>query len=468
VVQLFKKKAKKKKPSNTMADEDTTVDDAREIVLPSERTAKNLNKLFGVEEEPDDEVENENEEEVVVEEEVVEEEEEIEEEEEVEEKEDDSDDEDYEAPIKKKKADAPADEEIKDESHARRLAKENGRKAKELETKLQERELEIERERSEREKIQARLDELEVTRVKPHEHPDYVSLQDEVFADANAVARRLPGRAKVLLTAQGNLGKLMSEYIAVTEAEGDDILTADENLAKAIVGTLELSELSYEELDADEKKNLQPVIDKVIDVLERNLPKTRQLQNLYKKLTEQAKSGHLSMSVREYESTASEFQPILDTIGDLSEEIIEANPYAVESVVSRMVKDSPEAAKRLKNAKRDVLEVFVGPRALTQAEIDKLEANGTDVKAFLVERKKAHREKQRKLMPFFVQALMTRPLLRESLEELAKLRDEKEGEEDEFDALRRTVKKPAPKAKPEVKKNRKPGAAADALFGPED
>ena len=445
-----------------MSDELDTNEEEANTLLPMERTEKALDKLFGVfddDEEVDDVIPKKEE---VVEDDI--------EDEEVEESEEESDDadEDYEKPVTKKKKDSD-DEEIKDESHARRLAKENGRKAKDLELKLKERDIEIERERTEREKVQARLDELEVTRVEPHEHPDYVALQSEVFTDANAVARRLPGKAKVLLTAGKNFGILMSEYMATTATEGDELLAADEKLASTIASTLQLSEFPYEEWDADERKQLQPTIDKVIDVLERNLPKTRQLQSLYSKLSERAKTGHLSMSVREYEQNASEFQPILDAIGDLPDDVIDANPHTVESVVARMIKESPEAAKRLKSAKRDVLEVIVGPRALTQEEIDKLEANGTDVKKFLVDRKKAHREKQRKLMPLFVQALVTRSTFSETLEELAKVRNEKEGEEDEFDALRRTVKKPAPrKADSDKTRDRRPGSSVDKLFGPED
>lgn len=383
---------------------------------------------------------------------------------------DDDDDTDYDAPIKAKVDDATDDDDdaaIKDETMARKIAKERGREAKQLKAALTERELEVERERTEREKIQARLDELEATRVNPREHPDFVALQSEVLSDASNVARRLPGRAKILMPK--NFGLFMEQYIATSAAEGDEVLEADEKLAGVIAEKLELTDTPYSDLDEDEREALRPTIEKVIDVLERNLGKTRQLEELHAKLSERAKSGSLSMSVREYERNVAEFAPVFDAIGDLPEEVIEADPYSIESVVARMIKESPEAAKRFANVKRDVLEVYVGPRVLTQAEIDKLEANGTDMKAFLVERNKAARAKQKKLAAFFVHALMTRSLFKEKLTKLAELQSTKDAEEDEFDAIRRVKKKvPGSVIIPEKTTPRKPGSSLDKLFGPEE
>lgn len=390
-------------------------------VIAEGRTAKVVDTLFGVEPEVEEAVEEVKEE--VIEEEVV-----------VEEKDDDKE-EDYEAPLPKQR-----------ETAAVKQAKEKGREAKLLAQENAELKLERDRLAQEKEDVATRLAEIEAVRVKPTEHPDFVALQSEVLGDVNTAARRLRGEAKVLFPK--NFGVLMEEYLVSTAA--DDVVAADAKLHALIMDKLKLSEVPYEELTEEERAEHLPVIEKVVDVMERNLGKTKSLRDLHDKLATRAKNGHFVASVRDYENNANEFKPILDAIGDLPEEALETDPHSIEAVVTRMVRESPEAAKRLASAKRDVLEVIIGPKALSQADIDRLEANGTDVKTFLVERQKAHREKQKKLVGMFVQALVTRPMFKDIHAEWTTLKGHKESEESEFDALQVTKKKaPAPAVKSE-------------------
>jgi len=95
---------------------------------------------------------------------------------------------------------------------------------------------------------------------------------------------------------------------------------------------------------------------------------------------------------------------------------------------------------------------------VTQAEIDKLEANGTDVKQFIAERAKAHRAKQQKLAAFFVQGLMTRSLLKEARTKLAKYEQDEEAEDSEFEAIQKTTKKKAAPSEKEVRPKDRPSA----------
>lgn len=341
--------------------------------------------------------------------------------------------EDWDASKKEEKS----DEDPKDESAARKQAKLKGREAKQLKTELTESKLETDRITKERDELRSRLDEVEATKLKPEDHPDYVDAREGILKDARAVARRFTGKGKTLLLPA--FGNLMAEYLRAGEA--DDVVDADNKLNASIATALELSDVPYADMDEDEQEALRPQIDKVLDLLERNAGKTTDLQKLHANLLDKAKTGHLSVGVRTYENTIKEFKPILDSVGDLADDLIEANPHAIESVVAKMAKASPEAAKRLDKARADVMEVLVGPRALTQKEIDKLEDNGTDVKAFLVERSKAHRVKQQKLAAFFVQGLVTRSVFKETLAKLAKYETEEESEESEFDAIRKSTKK---------------------------
>lgn len=369
---------------------------------------------------------------------------------------------DWDAEEKVKDDDA---EDPKDESAARQQAKLKGREAKELKAKLTERELEIERIKQEREELQAKLEEIEATKIKPEDHPDYSALRDEILTDVSEASDLMAVPDPSLVTK--NFGVFMSDYLAMSALNGEERVEARTALKATIVDMLGLSEIPYAELDNDERKEFEGVVTDVLKVVQRNSGKTKDLQKLHANLTDKAKTGLLSTGVRQYESTINEFKPVLDSVGTLAEDVIEANPHAVESVVSRLVKESPEAAKRLEKAKADVLEVIVGPRALTQAEIDKLEAAGENVKEFMAERAKAHRAKQLKFASWFVQGLMTRSTFKDTLTRLSKLEKDAEAEESELDVLRKTTKKPSVTKEKEVRaKDRR--SPLSSILGIED
>lgn len=437
----------------------------------NDRTESILDNLFGVSREDDEDDSSEDQHDDSSEEEDSSEDDSVEDDDSADDSVEDDNEEDYDAsPDSKQKKSADsgddAEEDIKDETMARKIAKERGREVKTLKVTLTEKELALEQERAAREEAERRLQEIEAAQINPTQHPDFVAKREEIFADVRLAARRLPGRAKVLLPQ--NLAPLMTQYSETVDLEGDELLAADERLASRIVESLELSTVPYDELDADERKELQPHIERVLDALERNVGKTRDLEKLHTKLSQRSKVAGLTMSVREYEANASEFQSTLDAVGDLPDEIIEQDPHTIEAVVAKLAKDSPEGLKRLKNARRDVLEVLVGPKPLTQEEIDKLEANGTDVKKFLVDRNKAHRQKQVKLAAFFVQALMTRSVFKDSISKGVEKSSKKSSDESELDAIRKVTKRKAPPVIEEKKIPRRPGSAADKLFGYSD
>lgn len=353
------------------------------------------------------------------------------------------------------------EDDIPDESAARVQAKLRGKEAKELKAKLTEAELELDRVRKDASDTKERLDELTATQLRPEDHEDYKALRDGVMSDVRSASRRLVGEAKTLFPS--SFGKLMARYLEASDAAPENVVDEDEKLAGNIVTSLKLSEIPYEDLDADERAALQPTVDKVLDVLERNAGKTKDLRTLHTSLSEKSKVGQLSVGVRAYENSVKDFKPILDSVGDLAEDLIESNPHAIGSVVAKLIKSSPEAAKRAEKARADVLEVLIGPRALTQAEIDKMEAKGESVKEFLTERAKVHQQKRLKYAAMFTEGLMTRSLLKEALVKLAKYESVKESEESEFDVIHRIGKKKA--ALPvEVKKV---GTAVDRLFSGE-
>lgn len=345
------------------------------------------------------------------------------------------------------------------ETAARKQAKEKGRLAKELQNTLTERELELDAVRKERAELAEKLEQVQAVKIKPEDAPEFQEKHESVMSDVRAVARRLPGRSKALLTP--HFGDIMVAYMESLDVPLEKADEVDRELTAKIVDKLGLSEVPFAELDDDERAQFQPQVDKIMDLLERNLTPTKELQKLHSSLSEKAKSGHLSTGVRQYQAAASELSPVLDAVGDLSDELIEANPHSVESFVAKLAKGSPEGKKRIDAARQDVMELLVGPKALTQDEIDKLQKNGTDVKEFMRERDRRHLEKKKKLAPLLVQALVTRSQFKTTLEKLAKIELGKQSEESEFDALSDvTKKKPSAQSKTKLRASERDPLAA--------
>lgn len=379
-------------------------------------------------------------------EEVVEEVEEQEEEEseEVEETpEEEESEEDYEAELPEKKKEEPEEEEPKNESHARKRAKEEGRRRKALEAEKKEWEIERDRLSKELEESKSKLTEFEATRIKPQDHEDYKALVNEILTEVRDEVEGFdaPG-AKSLL----KIGDYTQKYRVVDKATDRDDQLAEfkAQLAKDLFDDRE-----FDELDKDERKEVTAAL----KLIKKATAKADKLTELHNDLEKRSKNGTLAVGLREYETTTKEYQSILDSIGDLPDEVIEDNPTTLESVVAKVAKSSEEGKRRVENAKKDVVEILFGKRPLTQAEIDKYEANGGSYKELLASRQKSLNEKRKKLLPMLVQGLVGRAEFKKALSELAELRGKKESEESEDDALRKITKKKVTKVKEETPKS---------------
>lgn len=379
-------------------------------------------------------------------EEVVEEVEEQEEEEseEVEETHEEEDsEEDYEAELPEKKKEEPEEDEPKNESHARKRAKEEGRRRKALEAEKKEWEIERDRLSKELEESKSKLTEFETTRIKPQDHEDYKALVNEILTEVRDEVEGFdaPG-AKSLL----KIGDYTQKYRVVDKATDRDDQLAEfkAQLAKDLFDDRE-----FDELDKDERKEVTAAL----KLIKKATAKADKLTELHNDLEKRSKNGTLAVGLREYETTTKEYQSILDSIGDLPDEVIEDNPTTLESVVAKVAKSSEDGKRRVENAKKDVVEILFGKRPLTQSEIDKYEANGGSYKELIATRQKSLNEKRKKLLPMLVQGLVGRAEFKKALSELAELRGKKESEESEDDALRKITKKKVTKVKEETPKS---------------
>lgn len=414
-----------------------------EAPIFEDRHEKNLNALFG---EDTPETDTQEDEKVSEESEVVDGEPETKETES--DTETDDSDEDYEAPVPKKTKDGEEDEpEPENETVARRMAKENGRKAKQAQARVTELELELDRVKSELDARQARLQEVESLQVDPRDYPEVKEVRQKVLADVKRGAALLGVKDPAVF--RDNFGTYIQNFMDADALDGAEFDTAIGSLRKQIIKEVGGFEDDYEDLDYTEQAKADAIADKALAVIERAVPDTRKAMELAEKAKSRAKVSQFAVGTRDYEAAMSEFKPVLDAIGDMPEEALAANPNSVPAIVARMVKESPEARRRVEKAKVDVMEILLGPRALSQDEVAKLEANGTDLKTFYAERQKLVAEKRKKLLPLLVQGLATRAVFADTLQKLSKYEADNAADEDEFDAMEqaRRPKPAAPKKK---------------------
>lgn len=379
-----------------------------------------------------------------------------------------SEDEDYEAPVKKKKESEKKDDEEpgpENETIARKMAKENGRRAKQAEAKVTELELELDRVKTELEARQARLQEVESLQVDPRDFPEVKAVREKVMTDVKRGAAMLGVKDPAVF--RNNFGTYITSFMDADSLDGEEFDNAIGSLRKQIIKEVGGFEDAYEDLDFTEQAKADLIADKALAVIERAVPDTKKAIELAESLKSRAKVGHLAVGTREYDAAMSEFKPVLDAVGDLPEEAIAADPHSVPTIVARMVKESPEARRRVERAKADVLEIIIGPRALSPDEVSKLEANGKDIKAFYAERQKMVQEKRKKLLPLLVQGLATRALFADALKKLAKYEEADSAEDTEFDAMEQLRKKKPvpPKKKEPVPAGRRRNTVLTELYG---
>lgn len=380
--------------------------------------------------------------------------------------EDDDSDEDYEAPVPKKKKDGEEDEpEPENETVARKMAKENGRKAKQAQARVTELELELDRVKSELEVRQARLQEVESLQLDPRDYPEVKEVRQKVLADVKRGAALLGVRDPAVF--RDNFGTYIQNFMDADALDGAEFDSAIGGLRKQIIKEVGGFEDDYEDLDSVDQARADAIADKALAVIERAVPDTRKAMDLAEKAKSRAKVSQFAVGTRDYEAAMSEFKPVLDAIGDMPEEALAADPNSVPAIVARMVKESPEARRRVEKAKADVMEIILGPRALSPDEVARLEANGTDLKSFYAERQKVVAEKRKKLLPLLVQGLATRAVFADVLKKLSKYETENAEEEEEFDAME-NARRPAPavpKKKTPVVAGARKNSVLTELFG---
>lgn len=339
--------------------------------------------------------------------------------------------EDYNALVKAKETEVDLDKVT--ETVARQQAKENGRKVKELSTRITE--FELEKKRLEDELVEARkqIDNFKSVQVDPASHPEYKKILDSIWTSVEATEDKLPLNGKFELREKFN--GYIHAFRAAKALPREERRKALDNLKSQISDHMGNFDSPYDELMEDDRIKADGIISKVMDTVESQAPLTLKLDELRQEIQTKAQKGQLERGVEDYAKQVNSISQILASIEAIPDDAIETDPYAPESVVAKMVKGDDAQKKRFKKIEKDITEAFFGPQPYSQKELDALEAQGKDLKTFHKERLKMSEAKQRQYVAFLAQTMMTRAEDKIMRQELAELKAKYEGEESELDAL---------------------------------
>jgi hypothetical protein len=331
------------------------------------------------------------------------------------------------------------------ESMARKTARENGRRLKDLEAQHADLIVKHTSAEKERDELRQRVQQYEQVTIDPRTTPAYQEVLNEMWNDVDAaIAEELPPAATEL---SNRFGKYVAQYLPTLRMQASERATAVAKLKQTIASELSGHDEPYEELLEDDRVAADDLARQVLAVIRRNAPRATKLIEIENEVRERAKKGRLASGVREYEDRANFIKQAVKPVGELEDQLVEKDPEIPEAIVTRMAKEDPEFDKRLKSAKKDIEELLAGgPKPLTEAEMDALEEQGVDLNDYQKRRLKDFRERVKRNAPLLVRGLALANLTNKTLTTYAKehLKSRKKLDELEvLDSLRRqnTVKK---------------------------
>lgn len=333
------------------------------------------------------------------------------------------------------------------ESLAQQHARENGRALKETKTMLQERDLELNRVKEELETLRKAAPQNNYREEDFARHPEVISIKRDILVDRDAVAQTQT-HSEIGKVVVNKFGNYMSQFLA-GKSETDDVVASqiENNLRKSIGDDFKEAYKGVvgDDFDPREMESEARAFTKdMLQLIVRNAGKTEQIQEKLSTLVTKAREGNLAQGVEMYQAHESDIRSALKAIPEIPQAVIDENPHTVEATVAVLLKQ-PAWKERFESTEKQVLELILGPRALSQKELDAMQAGGVSVSDFSKQRQKSYIEKRRKLAVSITQALLLRGLW-ESTSRKASAHDDSHSE---LDALSRSKPKdpdpPAPK-----------------------
>lgn len=341
-------------------------------------------------------------------------------------------DKDPDAKDTKAKKEKPAEEEKPKTAEER--AAYNGREFKKEKTAHTETKRELLRERETRERLEQELADAKRVKSDYRTDPEYQKLESKVLKAVDRRAARVRGADGSSI--QKHFPSLVGQLLQAQS--GDDRAAGMETLKASIrekCVPLPDGFTSYEELEGDEKRTVDNAVLDVLDILDDVSDDVDAATKLANKLQADSTEGEVLLKEREYTKVTGRFQKLIDGLGAQADDMTEANPHAIESIVAKAMKANPAMRARATAVKRDMMEFKAGPRPFSKDEIAKMKREGTDVRALERARSEKFAALEERMMSYLFYGVMTRSTVPKMAAELAQFRGKKKAVEDETDTL---------------------------------
>lgn len=296
-----------------------------------------------------------------------------------------------------------------------------GRRAKELEVTLTERDLKLRELEEEVTKLRSEVEKPSRFAQNPMASPTIKAISNEIIRERDLYADNLRGTAATEWS--NNFESMLREHAAIRNAESPEVRRQLVDALHERIGST---------IGDDQIKD-------VMKILSDNSGKYIDMRKMIDNIGTLAEEEEIKMKVTGWDESKSKAASHINSIADVNDEFIAANPNSPQSFVAKMVKEDPAYKERAEKVKLAVVEAFNGKRPLTREEMTRLKENeevsGVKVSDFLKERAKREEINRAEMMKRAYIATMLLPELPDILAESAKSKQKQSAQEQEKAAL---------------------------------
>ena len=282
------------------------------------------------------------------------------------------------------------------ESLAQKRAAENGRRAKELEKSLADRELELNKLRTDLEEARKSSaprmpDEREIL-----SQPEIVSIRESVRSDVQAVASTQD------VSVSGTvITERFTKYIGDWMEAADDQAKV-EAFRKSVAEDFLAEYRKSADHDPDsEREFTRDHVKAVLGLVVRNHAKVKEIQDKVQESLRRASDGVSTFGAKQWEDSAEDLRRAANSVVLLPDDV---DPMSVGGFVKAEV-STDEGKARFQKIVDTVTTAFLGPKVLTEKELEAVKQSGISPRDFIKRREKQHLENRKKIIAQISQAL---------------------------------------------------------------
>ena len=329
----------------------------------------------------------------------------------------------------------------KDDKHAVKTAKEEGRKRKLLEREKQFLEEQNVKLSQQYEETKSELEKYSHTRVDPKSHPDFqkaltrahskiISALDDEIGSEVAEVFESTGWGQELTEAHKMVGGSVAERRQIKEP-----------LRLAIAKKLGMVDRNATELDSYTDSDAISTADKVISVLNRNISSYEELADIHQTIENKSVTKSLEIGYKEYTQKTQAARKNMMVVATMTEKDMSDDPDSLQSFVAKKIHSSVEAKSQFDKVSKVFLEMGYGPEVLSQEELDRHVNSGKDMEEFHRNREKRVIEFREKKLPELALLYYLLPEIKKALPEYFKKTGQAKFRQDSQRVLSNTIVK---------------------------